>query len=141
MDEGKAAPAAGKDDIISLALDELRPPAERVEEEVKPEESGDLSQDETTEEASSESEDVSEDVEEEATEDSESSEDEDEAGEDEQEAGYLGPAEYRRTGWRQDALGGRRESIEPGADGDRAGERRRYRPVPAAGEPAEQPGE
>ena len=81
MDEGKAAPAAGKDDIISLALDELRPPAERVEDEVKPEESGDLSQDETQEEASSESEDASEDVNEEAT--SESSEDEDEAGEDE----------------------------------------------------------
>jgi len=60
MDEGKAATAAGTDDILSLALDELRPPAERTEEEVKPEESGDLS---------------------EATEDSESSEDEDEEGE------------------------------------------------------------
>jgi len=82
MDEGKAAPAAGKDDIISLALDELRPPAERVEEEVKPEESGDLSQDETTEESAEQSEETSEDAEE-ATEDSESSEDEDEAGEDE----------------------------------------------------------
>jgi len=83
MDEGKAATAAGQDDILSLALDELRPPAERVEEEVKPGESGDLSQDETNEEASNESEDASEDVEEEATEDSESSEDEDEVGEDE----------------------------------------------------------
>ena len=85
MDEGKAAPAAGRDDIISLALDELRPPAEQVEEEVKPEESGDLSQDETNEEESAEqsAEESSEDVEEEATEDSESSEDEDEAGEDE----------------------------------------------------------
>lgn len=82
MDEGKAAPAAGKDDIISLALDELRPPAERVEEEVKPEESGDLSQDETTEESAEQSEETSEDAEE-ATEESESSEDEDEAGEDE----------------------------------------------------------
>lgn len=84
MDEGKAAPAAGKDDIISLALDELRPPAERVEEEVKPEESGDLSQNETNEEESAEqsAEESSEDAEE-ATEDSESSEDEDEAGEDE----------------------------------------------------------
>jgi len=83
MDEGKeAAPAAGKDDIISLALDELRPPAERVEEEVKPEESGDLSQDETNEESAEQSEESSEDAEE-ATEDSESSEDEDEAGEDE----------------------------------------------------------
>ena len=80
MDEGKAAPAAGKDDILSLALDELRPPAERVEEEVKPEESGDLSQDETTEESAEQSEETSEDNEE-AT--SESSEDEDEAGEDE----------------------------------------------------------
>jgi hypothetical protein len=82
MDEGKAAPAAGKDDILSLALDELRPPAERVEEEVKPEESGDLSQDETTEESAEQSEETSEDNEE-ATEDNESSEDEDEAGEDE----------------------------------------------------------
>ena len=82
MDEGKAAPAAGQDEILSLALDELRPPAERVEEEVKPEESGDLSQDETTEESAEQSEESSEDVEE-ATEDSESSEDEDEAGEDE----------------------------------------------------------
>ena len=82
MDEGKAAPAAGKDDIISLALDELRPPAERVEEDVKPEESGDLSQDETTEESAEQSEESSEDNEE-ATEDSESSEDEDEASEDE----------------------------------------------------------
>jgi hypothetical protein len=82
MDEGKAAPAAGKDDIISLALDELRPPAERVEEDVKPEESGDLSQDETTEESAEQSEETSEDAEE-ATEESESSEDEDEAGEDE----------------------------------------------------------
>jgi hypothetical protein len=80
MDEGKAAPAAGKDDIISLALDELRPPAERVEEEVKPEESGDLSQDETTEESAEQSEETSEDNEETT---SESSEDEDEAGEDE----------------------------------------------------------
>jgi len=80
MDEGKAAPAAGKDDILSLALDELRPPAERTEEEVKPEESGDLSQDETTEESAEQSEETSEDNEE-AT--SESSEDEDEAGEDE----------------------------------------------------------
>jgi hypothetical protein len=80
MDEGKAAPAAGKDDIISLALDELRPPAERVEEEVKPEESGDLSQDETTEESAEQSEESSEDNEETT---SESSEDEDEAGEDE----------------------------------------------------------
>jgi hypothetical protein len=86
MDEGKAAPAAGKDDIISLALDELRPPAERVEDEVKPEESGDLSQDETNEEESAEqsAEETSEDVEEEATEDSESSEDEDEAGEEDE---------------------------------------------------------
>jgi hypothetical protein len=84
MDEGKAAPAAGKDDIISLALDELRPPAERAEDEVKPEESGDLSQDETNEEESAEqsAEETSEDAEE-ATEESESSEDEDEAGEDE----------------------------------------------------------
>jgi hypothetical protein len=81
MDEGKAATAAGTDDILSLALDELRPPAERTEEEVKPEESGDLSQDETAEDASSESEDADEDNEE-ATEDSESSEDsEDEEGE------------------------------------------------------------
>jgi hypothetical protein len=81
MDEGKAATAAGTDDILSLALDELRPPAERAEEEVKPEESGDLSQDETAEDASSESEDADEDNEE-ATEDSESSEDsEDEEGE------------------------------------------------------------
>ena len=80
MDEGKAATAAGTDDILSLALDELRPPAERTEEEVKPEESGDLSQDETAEDASSESEDADEDNEE-ATEDSESSEDsEDEEG-------------------------------------------------------------
>jgi hypothetical protein len=83
MDEGKAAPAAGKDDIISLALDELRPPAERVEEEVKPEESGDLSQDETTEESAEQSEESSEDAEE-ATEDSESSEDEGEAGEEDE---------------------------------------------------------
>lgn len=83
MDEGKAAPAAGKDDIISLALDELRPPAERVEEEVKPEESGDLSQDETNEESAEQSEESSEDAEE-ATEDSESSEDEDEAGEEDE---------------------------------------------------------
>jgi hypothetical protein len=82
MDEGKAATAAGKDDIISLALDELRPPAERVEEEVKPEESGDLSQDETTEESAEQSDESSEDAEE-ATEDSESSEDDDEASEDE----------------------------------------------------------
>jgi hypothetical protein len=82
MDEGKAAPAAGKDDILSLALDELRPPAERVEEDVKPEESGDLSQDETNEESAEQSEESSEDAEE-ATEDNESSEDEDEAGEDE----------------------------------------------------------
>jgi hypothetical protein len=81
MDEGKAAPAAGKDDILSLALDELRPPAERVEEEVKPEESGDLSQDETTEESAEQSEETSEDNEE-AT--SESSEDEDEAGEEDE---------------------------------------------------------
>jgi len=80
MDEGKAATAAGTDDILSLALDELRPPAERTEEEVKPEESGDLSQDETTEESAEQSEETSEDNEE-AT--SESSEDEDEAGEDE----------------------------------------------------------
>jgi hypothetical protein len=81
MDEGKAATAAGQDDILSLALDELRPPAERTEEEVKPEESGDLLQDETAEDASSESEDANEDNEE-ATEDSESSEDsEDEEGE------------------------------------------------------------
>jgi hypothetical protein len=81
MDEGKAAPAAGQDEILSLALDELRPPAERVEEEVKPEESGDLSQDETTEESAEQSEETEDN--EEATEDSESSEDEDEAGEDE----------------------------------------------------------
>lgn len=84
MDEGKAAPAAGKDEVISLALDELRPPAERVEEEVKSDEESEvLSQDETNEEESAEqsAEESSEDVEEEATEDSESSEDEDEAGE------------------------------------------------------------
>ena len=80
MDEGKAAPAAGKDDILSLALDELRPPAERTEEVKSDDESGDLSQDETTEESAEQSEETSEDNEE-AT--SESSEDEDEAGEDE----------------------------------------------------------
>jgi len=85
MDEGKAAPAAGKDDIISLALDELRPPAEQVEEEVKPEESGDLSQDETTEDASSESEDANEDNEE-ATEEPESSEDSEDSEDEEGEA-------------------------------------------------------
>jgi hypothetical protein len=85
MDEGKAATAAGTDDILSLALDELRPPAERTEEEVKPEESGDLSQDETTEDASSESEDANEDNEE-AAEDSESSEDSEDSEDEEGEA-------------------------------------------------------
>ena len=84
MDEGKAAPAAGQDDILSLALDELRPPAERTE-EVKPEESGDLSQDETTEESAEQSEETSEDNEE-ATEESESSEDSEDSEDEEGEA-------------------------------------------------------
>lgn len=87
MDEGKAAPAdAGKDELLSLALEALGQPAGQLE-EVKSANAEDLSQDETTEEASSESEDVSEDVkeEEEATEESDDSEDS-EDGEDEGEA-------------------------------------------------------
>ena len=80
MDEGKAAPAAGKDDILSLALEELTGQPAKSEEAKLDDESGDLSQDETTEESAEQSEETSEDNEE-AT--SESSEDEDEAGEDE----------------------------------------------------------
>jgi hypothetical protein len=80
MDEGKAAPAAGKDDILSLALEELAGQPAKSEEAKLDDESGDLSQDETTEESAEQSEETSEDNEE-AT--SESSEDEDEAGEDE----------------------------------------------------------
>jgi hypothetical protein len=82
MDEGKAAPAAGKDDILSLALEELTGQPAKSEEAKLDDESGDLSQDETTEESAEQSEETSEDNEE-ATEDNESSEDEDEAGEDE----------------------------------------------------------
>jgi hypothetical protein len=82
MDEGKAAPAAGKDDILSLALEELTGQPAKSEEAKLDDESGDLSQDETTEESAEQSEETSEDNEQ-ATEDSESSEDEDEAGEDE----------------------------------------------------------
>jgi hypothetical protein len=80
MDEGKAAPAAGKDDILSLALEELTGQPAKSEEAKLDDESGDLSQDETSEESAEQSEETSEDNEE-AT--SESSEDEDEAGEDE----------------------------------------------------------
>ena len=80
MDEGKAAPAAGKDDILSLALEELTGQPAKSEEAKLDDESGDLSQDETTEESAEQSEETSEDTEE-AT--SESSDDEDEAGEDE----------------------------------------------------------
>ena len=82
MDEGKAAPAAGKDDILSLALEELTGQPAKSEEAKLDDESGDLSQDETTEESAEQSEETSEDNEE-TTEDSERSEDEDEAGEDE----------------------------------------------------------
>jgi hypothetical protein len=81
MDEGKAAPAAGKDDILSLALEELTGQPAKSEEAKLDDESGDLSQDETTEESAEQSEETEDN--EEATEDSESSEDEDEAGEDE----------------------------------------------------------
>ena len=80
MDEGKAAPAAGKDDILSLALEELTGQPAKSEEAKLDDESGDLSQDETTEESAEQSEETSEDNEETT---SESSEDEDEAGEDE----------------------------------------------------------
>jgi hypothetical protein len=80
MDEGKAAPAAGKDDILSLALEELTGQPAKSEEAKLDDESGDLSQDETSEESAEQSEETSEDNEETT---SESSEDEDEAGEDE----------------------------------------------------------
>jgi len=80
MDEGKAAPAAGKDDILSLALEELTGQPAKSEEAKLDDESGDLSQDETNEESAEQSEETSEDNEETT---SESSEDEDEAGEDE----------------------------------------------------------
>jgi hypothetical protein len=81
MDEGKAAPAAGKDDILSLALEELTGQPAKSEEAKLDDESGDLSQDETNEESAEQSEETSEDNEE-AT--SESSEDEDEAGEEDE---------------------------------------------------------
>jgi hypothetical protein len=80
MDEGKAAPAAGKDDILSLALEELTGQPAKSEEAKLDDESGDLSQGETSEESAEQSEETSEDNEETT---SESSEDEDEAGEDE----------------------------------------------------------
>jgi molecular chaperone GrpE (heat shock protein) len=80
MDEGKAAPAAGKDDILSLALEELTGQPAKSEEAKLDDEPSDLSQDETTEESAEQSEETSEDNEETT---SESSEDEDEAGEDE----------------------------------------------------------
>lgn len=85
MADGKAAAdAAGSDDIISMALEELRgeqsPVAEEPEEK-ESDKSEDLSQDETTESDEEKSEDPTEDVEEKSDEESED-EDED-AGEDE----------------------------------------------------------
>ena len=79
MADGKAAAdAAGSDDIISMALDELRgapaPVAEEPEKE-ESEESEVLSQDETTESDDQETEDPTEDVKEKS--DDEESEDED----------------------------------------------------------------
>ena len=79
MADGKAAAdAAGSDDIISMALDELRgapaPVAEEPEKE-ESEESEVLSQDETTESDDQETEDPAEDVKEKS--DDEESEDED----------------------------------------------------------------
>ena len=80
MADGKAAAdAAGSDDIISMALDELRGAPAPVDEEPEKEESEEsevLSQDETTEpETEEKSEDAGEDVEEKS--DDEESEDED----------------------------------------------------------------
>lgn len=86
MDEGKAAPAAGKDELLSLALEALGQPAGQLEEVKTAEDAEVLSQDETNEESEDQTEESSEDVnEEEATEESDDSEDseesEDEAGE------------------------------------------------------------
>lgn len=88
MADGKAAAdAAGSDDIIAMALEELRgdqsPVAEEPEEK-ESDKSEDLSQDETTESDEEKSEDPTEDVEDKSDEESEDDKDgEDEAEEDE----------------------------------------------------------
>jgi len=88
MADGKAAAdAAGSDDIISMALEELRGEQSPVAEEPEEKESdkSDLSQDETTEPDEEKSEDPTEDVEEKS--DDEESEDEDgEADEEDEKA-------------------------------------------------------